>query len=208
MKKRYVLLVIITLCVFVGFGFKSPDLYSAAKTKKMKTYNTIKSGKNVYCVAGNRILKVNLNTEKVTKLVKGKHGYISSLVLKGRYLYYLDHGNGLATCYIYRVNTKTKKKQKLASKTAMNYAISGKKIYYEAINADTWKSVNKVMKLNGKSKKSTKIKAKRIIIDSNSKNYSVWNDFDQGTMEYGEMVNYYLSTPKGDIFLIRDYPLI
>ena len=214
MKRSYkglAFALILVVAVVFSFAVPAESVSAASKTKKMTVYYCIKSKSTVYCSNANHIFKVNLKTKKVTILTGGKC-YPGNLKLKGKYLYYQDiqqgfDENGYAG-YLYRINVKTKAKKKLAGAT--DYAIKGKKIYVTAdkIKGDnSIKTTKRVMKLNGKSKKKTKYKAKNACKQTNAKGYYVtddidWDDFDQPA-------NYYLRTPSGYILLESlPYPVI
>ena len=66
------------------------------------------------------------------------------------------------------------------------------------------------MKLNGKSKKSTKYKVKMKTKMSNASGYLVVDDYDSDYYNdwTNETVNYYLKTPNGYIFLENFYLVI
>ena len=210
MKRYRLILLLLSIAALVTTMAPVSFASAKTKTKKMKTYNCIKSGKTVYCTNGNRIFKVNLKTKKVKKLVKGKYGYPSYLKKKGKYLYYCDVSQGLES-YIYRINTKNNKKKILAHPIYPAYAISGKKIYYKAVfvKDNGYGDVhykNKVIKLNGKSKQNTKWKVSMKNKKTNKKGYYVTDNWDGQSWD---PVTYYLQTPKGRIKLERtDGPII
>ena len=216
-KYRSVLLVFIVaalITTLVPVSFAS----AKTKTKKCTMYKLIKKGKYVYCQNGLHIFKVNLKTKKVKKLGAL---YGANMKLKGKYLYAYNNSQGLFGANLYRYNVKTGKKKLLAKDVdQMNtLAISGKKIYYRKIvKKGTYDFTYKkrVMKLNGKAKKSTKIKGETKVKSANVSGYHVWDTFDRDTYDWDDYsnnspegkINYYLSTPKGDILLERNFPAV
>ncbi len=213
MNRSHKSMFLITIMVIaIAFSFTVPveSVSAASKTKKMAVYSCIKSGDTVYCSNDHRIFKVDLGTEKVTVLTGGK-GYPNRLKLKGKYLYYRDSYQGFDkngySGYVYRIHVKTKAKKKLAGATA--YAIKGKKLYAtaERLMGNKLKTQKRVMKLNGKSKKKTKYKAKNSFKKTNRKGYYVTDDIDWEN--YDQPANYYLRTPDGYILLeTLPYPII
>ena len=214
MKRSYkglAFALILVVAVVFSFAVPAESVSAASKTKKMSVYSCIKSGDTVYCSNNNHIFKVNLKTKKVTILTGGKC-YPNNLKLKGKYLYYQDIQQGFDengyTGYLYRINVKTKAKKKLANASA--YAIKGKKIYFTAdkLKSDySFKTIKRVMKLNGKSKKKTKYTVKNVHKETNASGYYVTNDIDWDN--YSQPANYYLRTPGGNILLESlPYPVV
>ena len=211
-SNKYSRLLVIVIAIFMIFSCASVSAEAkSSKTKKMNTYwSCVKSGDTVYCTSNNHnIFKVDLKTGAVNKLVTG-NCYVDNLALKGKYLYYCDHGSGPArTSYLCRVNVNTGKKKILADWSSLEYVISGSKIYYKKVivkNYSTIKYKTYVMKLNGKKKKATKTKIKETSVDSNAAGFSTWNDIDWNKMNTGYTAHFYLKTPSGNILLETAHP--
>lgn len=211
MTIRKILVIIAMLAVAVSFY--PTDTYASSKAVKSTTYsNTLKSGNYVYCTNAHRLFKVDLKKKTVKVMATQKAGYITCMKIRKGYLYYAEMSQYGAECLIYRINLKTGKKATLARNTSGDYAIKGKKIYYnhaQVINNDI-KYKKRVMKLNGKSKKSTKYKVKMKTKMSNASGYLVVDDYDSDYYNdwTNETVNYYLKTPNGYIFLENFYLVI
>jgi hypothetical protein len=78
------------------------------------------------------------------------------------------------------------------------YVISGSKIYYSG-GYNSGGNFNKVMKLNGKGKKSSKVKISMKTKSSNAKGYKVIRkEFEWGYYSY-------LKTPKKTYYLGKSY---
>lgn len=204
-----------SLCLLLAFAVitamtcVTDKTYAASKTKKMKVYSSVyKSGKTVYCCSTKGISKVNLKTGKV-KLLKDAvdyhfHGF-SYMKKKGKYLYYFSEGSWGGDTKLYRMNVKTGKTKKIISgypnkriAYIENYVISGKKIYVSGYKMgdmnDLGKPVKLKMKLNGKSKKKTSVKAKMIKKRTNAKGYKVVEKEDP---DKDYIVKCYLQIPSG-----------
>lgn len=203
--KSKLIMILLSLIVVAAF---LPVSASAATKVKMTAYNqVVKSGNTVYCPsAGWGIFKVKVTKSGKVKskkwLIKsgevfGAYTYIGAMKKKGKYLYF-DEGTEGTISYLRRVNLSTGKAKTIAQDVG-NYVIKKKKIY-----AEIWKDSNDdgdfkpyryVMKLNGKSKKKTKVKPVMKIKGSNAKGYSVIYK------EKGDYVKTYLKTPKGKYYL-------
>ena len=198
-------------------AFDAPSVYAASKSMKMNTYNsTVKAGNYVYC-AIDCIYRVDLKTGKVSIMeydfVHDMHYHKGCLYYEitsyaSKYKYHHE------TTKLYRVNVKTKKIKKLfTAKECMggiDYAISGKKIYlqYNKVCNKNYDSmvVRKVMKLNGRSKKSSNVKVTNTEKNNNTRRYrlqSDWSEFNTD-LEMG-YVTYYLKTPGKKLFVARVY---
>ncbi len=196
---------ILIIALIVAFAFCLEP--SMAATKTMKTYDVIKSGSSVYCLAGTGIYKVNIKSGSVKKIVKnpGEYGHYRQMAKKGKYIYYIKGGTDVRG-ELYRVKTNGTKKKKIAGSVAKNrcvqaYAIKGKKIYYKEINATTCEAVTKSMKLNGKSKKKSSANVKSESCVSNAPGYTVMaHRLDKPEKGYYETVKYWLQTPNGKKF--------
>ena len=217
MKKR-ILAIFLMMTLFISVA--APMSFAASgKTKKQTVYNdVIKVGNNVYCYAGDYIYKVNIKSGKKTKLCTPTKWYSVFMRYNKGYIYYITsrYSNSNKYCpwnaILWRVNVKTKKVQKVYTAIEtfddLKYAIKGSKIYtqYEKpYNQDLdCKNVRKSMKLNGKSKKSSKYKIKMTRKNSNAKGYSLILDlreFDED--DESGYVTYYLKTPKKKIKICR-----
>ena len=110
---------------------------------------------------------------------------------KGKYIYFIDGSDYYTGATIMRVKKSTAHSNKTLAHTdgLIAYAISKSKIYYRSDDG------KRVMKLNGKSNKKTKVKAKMTQKNRNAKGYSVVTYNDGSTFES------YLKTPKKTILL-------
>ena len=196
---------ILIIALIVAFAFCLEP--SMAATKTMKTYDVIKSGSSVYCLAGTGIYKVNIKSGSVKKLVKnpGEYGHYRQMAKKGKYLYYIKGGTDVRG-ELYRVKISGGKTKKIAGSVAKNrciqdYVIKGKKIYYKDMNGATGKTVTKSMKLNGKGKKKSSANVKSEECVSNVRGYTVMiHRLDKPEKGYYETVKYWLQTPDGKKF--------
>lgn len=223
MKKR-ILSIFLIMTLFISMA--APMSFAASgKTKKSKVYtDCVKVGNNVYCnLDGDYIVKVNIKTGKKTKLFKttdnSSYGVENMCYHKG-YLYFCapKSFNNFKYCdvgrVLYRVNVKTKKLKWLYNAKedfdgSFKYAVSGKNIYTQykkAVNDDFKLKMTRVkMKLNGKSKKNSKVKIKMTEKVSNKKGYRLIRDkheFKNKDDEYG-YITYYLKTPNKKIKIGR-----
>ena len=200
---------VISMMLIVTFAVAPIDSYAASKMVKSTTYsNTLKSGSFVYCTNGNKLFKVNLRTGKVKTMCKAKVGYITNLKIKNKYIYFNEMSLGTTGGRLNRISLKSGKKQVLAKNNVYpKYAIKGKKIYYEyskvSKNGSKVTRHKRVMNLNGKKKKSTKVKIKMNSKLTNAKGYMVDSDFDYASYDWGnfEPVNYFLKTPSRTYYL-------
>lgn len=211
------LTVIISLFLIMEFVITPYDTYAASKTVKSTTYsNTVKSGSVVYCTDSIRLYKVNLKTGMVKTLYSNKHGYITNMKKKGNYIYFNEMPQDVEGGVLNRINLKTGKLKVLAKNNVYpKYAMTSKKIYYVyykvSNNGNTVKKHKMVMNLNGNNKKSTKVKIKMTIKETNAKGYRVESDCDWDKYDWSnsEPVSYYLITPDGDYLLeTYDGPII
>ena len=222
MRKR-ILSVFIIMTLFISMA--APASFAASgKTKKMKVYtDVIKVGNNVYCnLNGDYIYKVNLKTGKKTKLMtnNNKHSYgVEYMSYHKGYLYYVTSNSFDKFKYsdigrkLYRIKVKNKKRTCLYTAkedpdASFRYAVKGKTVftqYKKAINDDyDTKLVRKKMKLNGKSKKNSKVKVKMTEKTSNKKGYSLICDTHEMEDDLG-YVTCYLKTPGKKIKILRYY---
>ena len=207
MKKEFAGKVIACLlALMVVVSFMPQPASAASKSVSSTTYDqVVKDGNTAYCAGAYAIYKVKLSksgkVKKVTRIVKGGTVWdrdarmIGHMKKKGKYLYYLDYGelDGSVT-YLKRVNTETKKKKKLVfTDCDFNaYAIKDKKLYCKYYDE---KTVKKVMKLDGSSKKKTSKKIVMHTKKSSTKGYSMKYETRNGYIEA------YLKTPKGKYYL-------
>lgn len=205
MKKK---LAIVLLALAVAVAFAPASAYAVTKVKMTSYQDVLKAGNTVYVAGPGRGIyevKVKNDVMKSKKwLVKTpaslwEGSQITGMKIKGNYLYYceLTDGTPLEVC---RVNLKTKDQMDLAFLPFYGeYAIKGKKLYVsykEEVGPDyKLKTKRKVMKLNGKSKKSTSVKVVTKFKKSNAKGYSVIYKEKNG------YVKTYLKTPKGKYYL-------
>ena len=194
---------------------------ASGKTKKMTVYSqVIVKGKYAYCSSRFGIYKVNLNsgsayllvrTNKMPELDRRPYGFKIS---RG-YLYYFCGLGALTDDTLYRIKTSGKHNKRLAN--AADYAISKGKIYYTTYGLNPDKCKKKQMKLNGKSKKSTRYKAKNKYNTSNKRGYYVERSLVNTTSSYeydyygdsyisvDEYYNDYLVTPGGKRIYLCSY---
>ena len=179
-------MILVALMVAVMF-FPQP---ASAATKSMKVYNqTIKIKTYVYCTDEQNVFRVSLKNGQVKMLTANSYNSertIYAMKSKGKYIYFIDGSDHMTGATIMRVKKSTAHSNRTLAHTdgLSAYAISKSKIYYHSDDG------KRVMKLNGKSKKKTKVKAKMIQKNRNAKGYSVvtYNDGDTFTS--------YLKTPK------------
>lgn len=192
-----------------GKWSKVKTITTKKKPKPFVVYeDVIVSGDNAYCGYPGGIKKVNLKTQSVKTLAKGSaedSADLSAMKLKKGYIYYIDY---LVEDFadLYRVKTIGGGKKCLAACVG-SYMIRGSKIYYEdqhdLYNND--RVYKKVMKLNGKTKKKTTVKAKMKWKKSNKSGYKIVTDNVYENQEtYDAYADYYLKTPDGSkVFLGR-----
>ena len=218
-----VILVFMLMFTCIPIASGSIEANAATKVKKGTVYNqVIKKGNIVYCTynenGNNTVLKVNLKTGKKTKVVKNVYN-LRGMQIKGNYIYY---GLGLEVpmFYLYRVNIKTGKKQKLANVYSLGnghpaYVVGKNTIYYKDASwkegTDIIKSRNMQMKLNGKSKKKLSNTIINIVCKNSNVsgykviykgiNYHYDNYIDEYTYDYYKC---YLKQPNGkQIYLAK-----
>lgn len=184
---------VLAVAVVMAMIFTSmavPSFAAGGKTKKMTVYSDVLvSGNYAYCAGFVGLYKVNLNTGKKTCLVKRNPSFmIHAMKKKGSYIYY--EVNGPISNDLYRVKTNGKNGKKLYdgmdTKAMESYVILDRKIYITYGN-----NKNKVMNLDGSSKKKTSVKAKMIEKVSNKKGYKVIEKAK------GDYFYYYLKYPSG-----------
>lgn len=197
--KRKGMLCLIALVVAVAF--MPATVFAASGSVKAVTYaHVYKSGKTAYCAGETGIYKVTLKKGKLKKkkrIVKsGEFSHIFSFKKKGKYIYYEDWTEG-TLAYIRRAKTSGGKVKTLASVEELeDYVVKGNKIYYSCYDYDKGdKLVYKVMKLNGKKKKSTSVRPVQVSRESNAAGYTVITKYS------GRYVKDYLKTPKGTFYL-------
>jgi len=166
--------------------------------------NVYKRGNYVYCIVYGEptaIYEINLKTKAKKAVLNPIRGMPKNVFKKGDYLYYMLGGNSYGG-RLYRKNLKTEKIKRLSKEWIEAYTIKGKKIYYTYYTGGfSGKTAARVMKLNGKGKKKTSARLKRVVRFTNNKNYKIYSSpiYD----DYGNYVkeNTYLKTPKGKIYL-------
>jgi len=91
----------------------------------------------------------------------------------------------------------------LLKSTKLVFYLQYDKVYNKSYDT---KTVRKVMKLNGKSKKSTKVKSKNSEKANNAKGYSlIENRSEYDYDSESGYVKYYLKTPSKKVFVARVY---
>ena len=205
MKRR---IAICLLAAVIAVAFIPATAFGASKAVKNTTYDqVIKSGKTVYCSAQSGIYKVTIKKGKAKK-VKTLKAYpngaeVAMMKKKGKYLYF-NEGTGESDWALKRMkasNGKSVKTYATSFDGKIYYAIKGKKIYFELMEAkwfgDDWDDimVDYEMKLTGKTKKESKKYPKVKEKITNSKKYKVIE------VKTGSIVKCYLKTPKGQKYL-------
>ena len=150
--------VLMTSSIMVSYGA------SASSKVSMTTYSdVIKSGKYAYCSTYSGIYRVNLNNNKVKRIVKTDPSWYMgpySMKLYRGYIYYCT-GDGVIVS-LSRVKTNGKSNKRIGSIT--DYAIKGKTIYYTYIDydfeTDKEYTLHKKMSLIGKNKKISSVAVK------------------------------------------------
>ena len=209
MKKNRKIRIVLIAAVLLVFVFASASVsFAASGTKRMTAYSCVKSGSTVYCSGLRRIYRVDLNTGSVGRMKKPDN-YAGVLRLKSGYLYCTGNGQSGDSGIIFRIDLKTGRYDVLARKTRLKngrngFVISGSKIYYSTVSFKSGSAeyTNRVMKLSGKSKKTTSRKIKMTSKASNKRGYKVWRSegYYVGD-DYFPRFDYYLKTPSGSIFL-------
>jgi len=205
LREVIVILAVLLLAVIFGMAVQSQESYAAKKIKGT-TYEQVMKYKNTaYVIGCSGLYKVKLKNgkaKKITRLVKmtetfGPDSLLYGMRKKGSYIYYVSGTNGTSSRLI-RVGIRSHKIKTLAKNT-YKYAFKGKKIYYTV--EDDISTHNRVMSINGKNKKKTKVKVVRIDKETNAKGYKVIN---KGK---GKYVISYLKTPKGKFRLgkVKNY---
>ena len=190
------------MALAIAVSFMPTSAFAGSKVKMTGYDQVYVSGKTAYCAGARGLYKVTLKKGKVKKVKvlysTGRTWFdgsqIGAMKKKGKYIYFLRI-TGVDNL-LYRVKTSGKSKKFLAF--TYDYAIKGNKIYCTD-GEEHLKSYNRVMKLNGKSKKKTSkdyvLKTKR----SNKSGYKVYSRIK------GNYVQDFLITPKGKFYLGRVY---
>lgn len=211
-RKQIAVILITALAVLLFMTLQADNVNAASKTKKMTVYTSVlKSGETVYCCSTKGLSEVDLETGEVTLMEDAEwYGYCgyTDMKKKGHYLYYFFEGSSAISTTLYRTDLNTGKTQKLAEGTfdgkapyVTSYAISGNKLYVSGYYMGKDKPWKRVMKLNGKSKKKTSVRAKNKEKKSNCTGYKV---VEYGDIEEYETVDCYLMTPQGDRFFLGE----
>lgn len=200
MRKR---ILICLMVIATAVAFMPTSTFAATNKAKMTSYTVYKTGDTVYCAGDSGIYRVKIKNGKVKskkKLVTtGPHSYVYNLKKKGNYLYYMRYTEG-TPAYICRVKTSGGKAKVLARlEEAGDFAIKNNKIYYSYYdwNYKTNKEivVKKVMNLNGKNKKKTKVQAVEKCKSTNANAYKLKSNVKN------KYARDYLKTPKGTFYL-------
>ena len=203
------LAIALMLIVAAAFTLAPQQSFAASKTKKMTVYNVaIKSGNKVYCNGTENIYRVDLKKKKVLKRLHTEESVVEdvkAMKKKGKYVYFLfESYYDKERMDLYRVSIYGGKEKRLA-KNVCAYAISDGKIYYTHFKK--WNDygnpvgkTNKVMKLNGKSKKSTRYKVKMKEKSSNAKGYKIKYTYKKNSEKY----KVWLKTPRKKIYLATE----
>lgn len=184
----------IILSLVLVLGSAVTTIYASTDTKTSYVYDDVLKTKNyAFCIANQRIYKVNLNTNKVTvfapKILEGSYIYMK--YYKGNLYYGIESGTAFS---LYRSNIKTKKECYIASCVDWHYAISNNKIYFRR-QLVSGKFNRKVTNLNGTKTKKSKYKAVSIVRDSNAPSYCLIEK------EYSDSWKAWLQTPDTKIYL-------
>ena len=193
-KKRFLagLLALMMVVAMVPGAFAAEK----AKTVTMTAYHeVIKDGSTVYCVGYSGLYKVKLKKGKPVSKKRLDSRCGGWMKKKGGYIYYVATPSGGLWSELRRVKISTAKGKKLVGDDCdLHYVIKGEKIYYRMVD-EYGRTTKKVMKLNGKSKKKTSVKAVTKTKQTNAKGYSVKSS------ESGDYMKDYLKTPKGKLYL-------
>ena len=202
MKKRLITILVTAALIVASFA---PATFAASKgTKKMTVYNTIKNGNVVYC--SDRLLsgvyKIDLSTKGVAKIAS-EYGEWMRLH-KGYLYYYHYYGYNSKLSRINLSNNKASTVFKCNGRD-IHYAISKSKIYTSYESAKNGKTKRKVMKLSGKSKKSSKTKVRMTEKATNADGYFIKVNYTGGYEDgdYYDDLYYsvYFVTPAWNILL-------
>lgn len=213
MKRNKIIVFLLVTALVIPFAIATNKVYAASEIKKMNSYKCIKSGNTVYCVGFRNIYKVSLKTKSVNKM-KNPGNYAGAIKLKSGFLYCSGNGQSAETGVIYRVDIKKNKYKTLAKNVKFTtgtpgFVISKSNVYYTTIEFKrdgTTKYTNRVMKLNGKSKKKTTVKSKMTTKATNNSKYKVVKSKAYYTDDIDfPCYDYYLKTPSGKIFLGSEY---
>lgn len=185
---------LILLMLWVVMPTMTEDIFAISSEEKTVYDEVIVKDNYAYCSYESGIARVDLDTHAIKILTSGWGSYdcIHSMKMKGGYIYFIT-GNTDEWFHIYRIK-KTGGKAKKLAKWADKYMIKGSKIYYTYIHGamNTFKVKHKVMKLDGSSKKGTKVKAVMKSRNSNQAGYDVVED------KYGRYSEYWLIEPDGE----------
>ena len=175
-----------------------PGAFAADKSKSvsMTAYNEVsKEDSTVYCIGYSGLYKVKLKKGKPVSKKRLDPYCGGQMKKKGGYLYYIATPASGLWSELRRVKISTAKGKKLVGGDGdLYYAIKGEKIYYRMVDEYN-RTTKKVMKLNGKGKKKTSVKAVTKVKRSNAKGYSVKSS------ESGDYMKDTLVTPKGKLYL-------
>ncbi|MBQ9014506.1 MAG: DUF5050 domain-containing protein [Firmicutes bacterium] len=196
MRRRAIL---ILTAVIVAAAFMPATAF--AKTKTSTVYSqVVKKGKYVYCASYAGLYRVNVKTNKVKKLSSDDAGRMK---LSGKYIYYISYTSGTLT-NLCRVK-KTGGGHRQLAVNVDKYKIEKKKIYCNDHHYYEGKETWRVMKLNGKNKKKSKVKVRMNVKMTNAGKYSVVNKFmDDYDADYNVLC--YLKKPNGKtVYLGKTY---
>lgn len=215
---------IVTLCI-ATIGLIIPttvdDGAVYASSDKMTAYtDVVKSGRYAFCEASAKgFYRVDLKNRKVKKIGGKKVVEIYEMKADGKYIYYIGGLLYYSHMNLYRTNKKSGK-TKLLAKNVGKFQIKGKKIYYTSLYKDSyggyewddytddWYADYMVMKLNGKSKRSTNIVPKVRTKTTNAKGYKTTYKAIpvKGTPQ--SRIKTWLKIPKGKkIFIAKSEPI-
>lgn len=197
MKKRFLPVLMIMVLIITML---TPCSFAASSKKMTVYYDVVKYGNTAFVNTPDGIYKVNIK-KGTSKLFKGSPGWqyaIGDMRAYKGYLYFTADNDETEQVYLYRANIKTGKLKVLTKATlsTIYFSISKGKIYY-TIHNEIGQNTKKVMKLNGKAKKKTKIKAVNVYKASNAKGYKV---IEENTSEY-KIIK--LKTPKKTITVCK-----
>lgn len=174
--KKITRVMAVVMMMIVAVTFTAPESYAAGgKTKRMTVYNTYVKGNYAYCSGDEGLYKINITTGAKVLLVDCSKEVIGSSIsgihIHKGYIYYMKSQHNKTTDMLWRIKTNGKAKKKLGE--VSYYAVSKNKIYYSVESGSHGKFRNRQMKLNGKSKRSSKYKVRNKFKETNKKGYSV-----------------------------------
>lgn len=199
------LVVAFTFIPWTSDGFSA---HAAPKKVKMTVYDqVIKSGRTIYCAGITGVYKVKLSKKGNLKSKKRifrtpEMCGATAMKKKGKHIYFIMTSSSWFS-HLYRITTSGKKKidytEGPLGDPVTDYAIKGKKLYYVA--EDEWNDGGPlkkyVLKLNGKKRQSTKVRAQMKRKKTNAKGYYVIEKHK------GDYYYNYLKTPKRTYYLGR-----